>query len=261
MKDTVALTNGQFVDKSFNPVFDHVVDGVMLLWRSYQYALDANADVWDFAVEISELRQLGVSISDIRWLVAKGYADHKDETSAFGDEHRSFESSRGLTFRSTSALVLTRKGGKFAQTTGPLPTLVRRIEAPFGQNDEPTSNQPTWDARSRKLVVSGQIVKNFRVRADNQEAILTAFEEEGWPELIDDPLPGAGGIAPKQRLHNTINRLNQNQLKPLIRFYGNGTGEGIGWRYTTQNAPDLVRSENRVASDVKISTASTLVLN
>jgi hypothetical protein len=62
-----------------------------------------------------------------------------------------------------------------------------------------------------------------------QEAILMALEEEHWPPRIDDPLPGHPNHLPKRRLHDTIKSLNRNQKNNLIRFMGDGTGEGIRW--------------------------------
>jgi hypothetical protein len=62
-----------------------------------------------------------------------------------------------------------------------------------------------------------------------QEAILMAFEEENWPPRIDDPLPVHPDMLPKRRLHDTIKSLNRNQKRPLIRFMGDGTGEGVRW--------------------------------
>jgi hypothetical protein len=62
-----------------------------------------------------------------------------------------------------------------------------------------------------------------------QEAILMAFEEEHWPPRIDDPLPAHPDLLPKRRLHDTIKGLNRKQKNCLIRFMGDGTGEGIRW--------------------------------
>jgi len=62
-----------------------------------------------------------------------------------------------------------------------------------------------------------------------QEVILMAFEEEHWPPRIDDPLPVHPDLIPKRRLHDTIKSLNRNQKTCLIRFRGDGTGEGIRW--------------------------------
>ena len=66
----------------------------------------------------------------------------------------------------------------------------------------------------------------------NQEAVLAAFEEEGWPHRIDDPLRFQVELGPKYRLHYTIRRLNRSQQQRLIRFFGDGTGVGVCWQLT-----------------------------
>jgi hypothetical protein len=75
-------------------------------------------------------------------------------------------------------------------------------------------------------------VKLFKVPAINQEAVLAAFEEEEWPPRIDDPLSPRGEQNPKRRLHDTITALNRNQKAPLIRFFGDGSGQGVRWEFT-----------------------------
>jgi hypothetical protein len=77
--------------------------------------------------------------------------------------------------------------------------------------------------------VNESVVKRFRVPAENQELILAAFEEEGWPKHIDDPLPVRDGIDPQTRLHDAINRLNGRQTNRLLCFRGNGNGTGVLW--------------------------------
>ena len=72
-------------------------------------------------------------------------------------------------------------------------------------------------------------VKQFKVPAENQSRILVAFEEEGWPVHILDPLPPHSELDPNRRLHDTINSLNRHQKHPLLRFLGNGSGQGIRW--------------------------------
>jgi hypothetical protein len=59
--------------------------------------------------------------------------------------------------------------------------------------------------------------------------VLAAFAEEGWPPRIDDPLPPCGEPTPKNRLRFTIRRLNAYQQQPLIRFFADGTGQGVRW--------------------------------
>lgn len=50
---------------------------------------------------------------------------------------------------------------------------------------------------------------------------------------IDDPLPPVFDIEPKRRLHDTIKSLNRHQKNRLIRFKGDGTGQGIRWELVT----------------------------
>jgi hypothetical protein len=92
--------------------------------------------------------------------------------------------------------------------------------------------KPVWDNAHRELRYNGQVVKRYRVPAANQQAILEAFQEDGWPEFIDDPIPPDGEQDPKRRLNVTIKSLNRNQLAPLLRFHGNGNGLQIHWEAT-----------------------------
>ena len=59
--------------------------------------------------------------------------------------------------------------------------------------------------------------------------MLAAFQEEGWPSAVYDPLPGSAKLDAKQPLHDTIKFLNRNQENHLIVFRGDGKGESILW--------------------------------
>jgi len=72
-------------------------------------------------------------------------------------------------------------------------------------------------------------VKRFRQPAASQELILMAFDEEGWPPSILDPLPPRPGLDRQARLHQTISNLNRWQNQPGIHFFGNGRGKTICW--------------------------------
>jgi hypothetical protein len=100
------------------------------------------------------------------------------------------------------------------------------------QDDSSGELHPRWDPLRRELTVGGQIVKRFRLPAPNQEAIIMAFEEEGWPPAILDPLPPADEQNGRQRLHDTIKALNRSRLARVIRFLGDGTGEGVLWEWS-----------------------------
>src|SRR5205807_1210480 len=95
--------------------------------------------------------------------------------------------------------------------------------------DPPAVRSPLWDPALRELRWEGLLVKRFRLPAPNQEAILAAFEEDGWPARIDDPLPRDGRCDPHDRLHETLKGLNRNQRHRLIQFGGDGTGMGAIW--------------------------------
>lgn len=226
--------------------------GLATLWRAYACASDAGAEVWDFALEIDQLQASGSTISELRWLVAKGYAEHGRETSEYGDPHRSFEKSPGLNFDPETCLVLTRSGADFVGqlledlskcllTPPPTPAFETDDPPPptkgnngnNGNNEkkQPASaaRKPNWISGRRELWFGDQLVKRFRVPARNQEWILEVFEEDEWPECIDDPLPPSPDIDPKSRLHDAINRLNHKQTNPILRFHGNGNGQGVYW--------------------------------
>jgi hypothetical protein len=93
-----------------------------------------------------------------------------------------------------------------------------------------TTDKPYWDRATRTLTLRGVIVKRFRQPSPFQMLILDVFEQEGWPPQIDDPITGADFAGAKPRLHNVIQNLNRHQLNRLIRFRGDGTGEGIRWQ-------------------------------
>jgi hypothetical protein len=111
---------------------------------------------------------------------------------------------------------------------------VRGRPCPHGQGD---AELPCWNPDSHELTLGGQIVKRFRQPAPDQERILAAFQESGWPERIDDPLPPHGDVVPKQCLHFTISNLNRCHDHSLVGFHGNGTGEGIRWARIAETVP------------------------
>ena len=96
---------------------------------------------------------------------------------------------------------------------------------------------PHWDANRRVLCIGPHVVKRFRLSAPNQETVLAAFQEEGWPPAVYDPLPGSSNGLAKRRLHDTIKFLNRNQENQLITFRGDGKGERILWEPTQDAVP------------------------
>ncbi len=96
---------------------------------------------------------------------------------------------------------------------------------------------PHWDMLRRELLVDEQVVKRFRVPAPNQIAVLAAFQEEGWPPRVFDPLHPQEDQEPKQRLRETIRALNHHQRVRMLHFFGDGTGQGVLWEWVDDRAP------------------------
>ena len=213
-------------------------EGLSLLLQAIEYAHDLACDVWDFAVAISHLRATGLSDSDFRWLVRKGYVDHSHETTLPGQKGRSFQCGGDLTFSGRTCFVLTGAGTAFARKAVYAPDAAFHVENQRGfetfQNRVTTST-PHWDSQRQQLRLDGIIMKEFKRPSPNQEIVLAAFEEEGWPPRIDDPLPPEPSIEPKRRLQDTIKSLNRSQKRQIVRFMGDGSGEGVRWELIRHN--------------------------
>ena len=215
------------------------------LLESYNYAHDVGCDVWEFAVELEHLSSLALTASDWRWLCLKGLVNHARELTMPGEANRTFRQGGALRITKRTCFVLTEAGEHYARklaAEAPLPQQAViapstiRLAEPCSSNGLLDANQllPTWDRDRQQLRIGKRIVKEFKVPAPNQETLLAAFQEENWAPRIDDPLPPESDIDPKRRLHDTITSLNRNQKEPLIRFLGDGSGQGARWEFTRQ---------------------------
>ena len=212
------------------------------LYQAWEYARQLDRDPNDFAVEMGVLESFGLSDNDCRRLIAGTCV--REAPSHWPEEVRHTLHPAGQPSVSRPRrFVLTDVGARYARATAPRSgAFVDRawpahgrpaVAAPRGRDLPPL---PQWDGRLRELHFGGRLVKCFRVPSPNQETILAAFQEEGWPELIDDPLPPAPCRDPKRRVHDTIKNLNRHQANCLLRFYGDGTGKGIRWAFRAHEA-------------------------
>ncbi len=217
-------------------------EALRLLRRAETTAQDAECPVWDFAIEIDALIALGLTTCDLRLLVQRGYVAHAVEISRPNDTSRRFRPWDNLCFQERTCFVLTASGAQFAASQeGPGSVLVPVVpllsRSPLDACMEIlTRGQlakkpavPSWDGDRKVLWVDGQLVKQFKVPSPNQEAILAAFEEEGWPPGIDDPLPPKPDLEEKRRLRATIQSLNAHHKKHLLHFRGDGSGQRVLW--------------------------------
>jgi hypothetical protein len=198
-------------------------------------AASLQRDVWDFALELSSAQAMQISSSDLRWAVVMGLVEHRLESTSAACTERRFRPVGTPRFTDDSCFVLTPAGAAFFQrlagdpAAAPLHHPAHALHEPHRPLNKPVALIPVWDAEQRILRVGDEIVKEFKVPADNQELILCTFAELGWPTHIDDPLPPVHGIHPKRRLHDAINCLNRNQRCPRIKFRGDGSGQRIAW--------------------------------
>ncbi len=203
-----------------------------VLLQARNYAARLGKDPWEFAVEIQILQKAGSTRSDLRWLRCRDYVDHATEITTPHDLQRVFQPTSNLSFYRTTCFVITPAGMQFALSMrGQTCKVEDRITAEnlTGRYATERDEVPVWDRERQVLHLGGLVVKQFKTPAPNQEAVLSAFQEEGWPPRIDDPIPPQLNQDAKTRLHDTINGLNRNQKHPLIRFLGDGSGQGIRW--------------------------------
>ena len=256
-----------------------------LLLQAHEYATELGRDPWDFAIEVESLRDVGLTNSDLRWLFYQGFVMHAAETTGPLDLSRCFQPLGHAPISRHSCYLLTPCGVEHAHVIGAtvsvpshtLPIPIRPSPAnashdcetrdglglipDSGPKDEPKpAPGPSWCVDLRILRYNSLIVKHFKVPAPNQEIIFATFEDDGWPPRIDDPLSLHPAINQKQRLHDTINSLNRNQRNTLLRFVGDGTGEGICWepiaQPTSTPPPPLHRNGNGTYPTAGRSSAS-----
>jgi hypothetical protein len=84
--------------------------------------------------------------------------------------------------------------------------------------------KPHWDGALARLTFRDIVCADYGSKhAPRQERILTAFQEQNWPEKINDPLPVG-------KLPMTLYALNQKLGNAPLRFSSDGTGKGIVWQ-------------------------------
>jgi hypothetical protein len=182
------------------------------LGKAFAYAQDLNIDPWEFALPLAHLLDFGVDKADLRWLVLNGYV-------TFRDRARRFQPGPNAAVSVDPRFLPTEAGVWAAGATGEAAPEIVSFSL----------QQPRWDSEHRILYLGWNIVKRYKRPSPNQDIVLGAFEEEGWPSHIYDPLPPKHEVVRKLRLHATVEWLNRNQEARLMRFRGDGTGDGICW--------------------------------
>jgi hypothetical protein len=197
-----------------------------VLFDAYFAAVQVRKNPTDFAIALPLLSKQGISETVLRWLAANHLIEHRVPHASQAKEAGLCQLSTCANFTCASRFVLTQLGfGLALEVLWQAPC--NHVEREDGHLTV-GAGIPRYDGVSI-LWLGEVVVKQFEVPAENQKLILLAFEEENWLPRIDDPLPGKSGINRKKRLNKAISGLNHAQTNPLIRFHGDGTGQGIAW--------------------------------
>jgi len=217
---------------------------VQMLVRARQYAERANCNPWHFAVELDEFHRAGVRRIELRFLLMADLVEHAQEVIDFDHSGRKLKRLPKHVVPADACFILSDLGSArlskltndsngSALVTKGAPKLENGSQQPPPIETSIAPLIPQWDAAQKVLRFNGVVVKRFPYPAPNQEVILAAFEEETWPQRIDNPLRPTAEEDVQTRLHDTIKCLNRKMINAFIRFCGDGTGTGIVWRLRT----------------------------
>lgn len=190
------------------------------LFEAHRTAAEFGRSAFNYACQLPNLLKVGFVETTLRALVDESLVEHHLELTRTNHKQRTFRLAPNLCFTASSCFLLSPTG---------ISLIERLVEINHLCLDLNTAI-PCWSASRRILSLGRTIVKRYRVPAENQELILSAFEEESWPFHLDDPLPPRPGIESKRRLHDAIKGLNRHRRSNLLRFEGDGTGCGVCWR-------------------------------
>ncbi len=185
---------------------------LLLLLGKFRRAELLERSVWDFSCSGPQLRELGASETLLQTLLELDLICRVVRPSALFEPDREGEPlSSG--WSTHCSFVLTPRGAALA---GDLEGGKLR-------------RSPIWDVVRRELRYQGLLVKRFQRAALNQECILSALEELGWPRRIDNPLPRDSVVDPEQRLHDTVKNLNRGHRHHVLQFRMEADGRGVRW--------------------------------
>ncbi|HVC98431.1 MAG TPA: hypothetical protein VND64_32490 [Pirellulales bacterium] len=123
-------------------------------------------------------------------------------------------------------LRLTNIGKDFVQV------VYHFLPASAGGGARVPYRNPFYHLEKRNLWYEGDVLKDFNGRRRGpQETVLLAFQELGWPETMDDPLPGKRGRDRAHYLRKVVARLNAGQHGWWrIKFETDKRGQAIRWK-------------------------------
>jgi hypothetical protein len=196
------------------------------LWCSCKRAQSLSLDPWAFALPAEVLNAAGLTDKDLSWLTVNNHVKVRHANRRNRKWRRRPNESR--------LVVLTESGAGMIEQF-----CLHAVK-------------PQWDPERRELTVEGDVIKVFRQPSETQEIVLAAFQEDGWINQIDDPLPrtnGSGDDVAKARLRKTVEHLNRAQRLPILFFSVAGNTQNARWFF--RHAAAHSRTATTTASAVR----------
>lgn len=195
------------------------------------YARDLRTSRWELAVEWDTLRRFGVTPSDLRWLAGRGLVESGLEVTTPSSRQRSFHPCQQLMISKRTCFVLTDAGEEL------LARRSRLVDADWPASDSPSEDRsaatlPQWDHDRLELRLGTTVLRQFKLPSADEERVLAAFEERGWPHCIGSPLPAG---AEYRRLVECVTALNWRQRRPLLHFGCSEPGNQVTWEFRHDN--------------------------
>jgi hypothetical protein len=224
------------VERLPSEVPSSIAPGLDALVEAYRYARELELGAWSFAVEVSYLRHLGLSNSDLRWLASVRAVEYAVEITKADSFERTFRRLRRLTFSRRLCFILSPPGALWAEELVRLAEMhVAREATQAGaqalHTQVPTSAaivSPSWDRNRLELRWGSTVVKRLTVPSRDAEVLLAAFEESGWPKQLQNPL-GDSVASGVERLLSAVEILNR-QRRRLIHFELQPDELKIAWK-------------------------------
>lgn len=193
--------------------------GLLRLLEARVEADAAAQDVWQFAVPIDVLRNhSGLTLPDIRWLVARGLAAYGIETTR-GGRRRTFRRHAVLSVSGRACFVATDQGLKIA----------RHACSPLNGNSARDAGKPSWDAATGDLTIGGKLVKHLRESATAQRAILDACHAAFWGNPVASPFAAMPVRERSRYLRRLLYELNQHHQERVMHFASTDKAKHTRW--------------------------------
>jgi hypothetical protein len=93
----------------------------------------------------------------------------------------------------------------------------------------PPHGAPHWDKEQGILSWRGQVVMQFVQHAAAQEALLGAFQANGWAAQIQNPFPHPKKKETRERLHGACKNLTHALKAVGLRFGMRRKGQWVYW--------------------------------